>query len=228
MGASVKIAIVEDNDDLRDLLLRDVEGNGYFALGASCADELDELSRKNVFDLLVLDLNLPGESGLDISRRYKKSNPGCYIIMLTARVELEDKVVGYNSGADMYLTKPISSIELLAAIGSIARRLIDGHAEWDAILNLTNLTLTKNQSVGLNRHEAGILRLLSESPTRNLPYSILIQSCGEDVNETSKATLEVRIVRLRKKMTEISLDTWSIKAIRGEGYQLLSQILIVS
>lgn len=228
MGAQLKIALVEDNDDLRDLLLRDLVREGYAALGASCAEELDHLSIEHTFHLIVLDLNLPGESGIDIARRYKQSNPNCYIVMLTAKTQLEDKLLGYGAGADIYLTKPISSEELLAAVGNIARRLGDHRPQWEAILNLTNLTLTAAQSVSLNRYEMIILKSLCESAHRNLPYYRLIENFGEQVTETSKATLEVRIVRLRKKMEEAGLDRRAIKALRGEGYHLVPQIQIIS
>jgi DNA-binding response OmpR family regulator len=228
MDTQLKIALVEDNDDLRDLLMRDLIGAKYAVLAASCAEELDQLSAENLFKLLVLDLNLPGESGIDIARRYKQSNPNIYIIMLTARTQLEEKVEGYSAGADVYLTKPISSEELLAAIGSISRRLNDKKSNWEAVLNLRDLVLSSNQSVSLNRHEAIILKSLCESENHQLPYFRLIENFGEEVTETSKATLEVRVVRLRKKMEEIGLARKAIRALRSEGYQLLCQIQVVS
>lgn len=208
--------------------MRDLLGAGYFVFGASCAEELDKLSTENAFNLIVLDLNLPGENGIDIARRYKQSNPNIYIIMLTARSQLEEKVEGYSAGADVYLTKPVSSEELLAAIGSIYRRLNEHKSEWEAVLNLRDLVLTGNCSINLNRHEVIILKSLCESENHQLPYFRLIENLGEEVTETSKATLEVRMVRLRKKMEEIGLERKAIRALRGQGYQLLCQIQVVS
>lgn len=97
--------------------------------GQNAQEDLDDLAA-HTFDLLILDLNLPGENGLSIAQRYKRANPGCYIIMLTARSRLEDKVAGYESGADIYLTKPVSSAELIAAIKSLARRLMPHAANF--------------------------------------------------------------------------------------------------
>lgn len=228
MGAQLKIVLVEDNDDLRDLLMRDLLGAGYFVFGASCAEDLDRLSAENAFNLIVLDLNLPGESGIDIARRYKQSNPNIYIIMLTARSQLEEKVEGYSAGADVYLTKPISSQELLAAIGSVNRRLNDHKSDWEAVLYIRDLVLSANRSISLNRQEVIILKSLCESENHQLPYFRLIENFGEEVTETSKATLEVRVVRLRKKMEEIGLERKAIRALRGQGYQLLCQIQVVS
>lgn len=222
----MKIALVEDNEDLRDLLMRDLLRAGYEAQGASCAEELDRLSLDHLFDLLLLDLNLPGENGLDIARRYKKANPSCYIIMLTARIETEDKILGYGVGADVYLTKPISSDELLAAIGSMRNRMQVNQPTWEAVLNLRDLTLSSNGSIALNQHEAIILKTLIESSHQKLPYFQLLENCDEPITDNAKATLEVRIVRLRKKMASVGLDAKSIRALRGEGYHLLSRIRI--
>jgi two-component system phosphate regulon response regulator OmpR len=227
MDTQLKIALVEDNDDLRDLLARDISRAGHFIQAADCADALDDLAAGAAFDLLILDLNLPGEDGLSIAQRYKRSSPGIHIIMLTARSGLEDKVVGYESGADIYLTKPVASSELMAAIGSVSRRRSTLPESFEVVLNVRTMSLMGERSVDLNRQEVVILKALSESPNGNLPYYRLLELCGEDnVTENSKATLEVRIVRLRKKLSDAGADGKSIRAIRGEGYQLLQRIKV--
>jgi two-component system phosphate regulon response regulator OmpR len=224
----MKIALVEDNDDLRDLLLRDIHRAGFVVQSAECAEGLDDLAAQTAFDLLILDLNLPGEDGLSIAQRYKRANPGIYIMMLTARSRDEDKVVGYDSGADIYLTKPVSSAELLAAIKSLARRISPQAVDLEVVLNVRMMMLTGVKSVDLNRQEVVMLKALSESVNGNLPYYRLLELCGEDVvDEIAKATLEVRIVRLRKKLVEAGVAGKSIRAIRGEGYQLLQRIKVV-
>ena len=227
MDTGLKIALVEDNDDLRDLLLRDISRAGYDVQGAGCADDLDDLAATMTFDVLILDINLPGENGFDIARRYKQANPDVFIVMLTARVGTDDKVTGYGSGADMYLTKPVSSAELMAAIGSVCRRLQKLSSNAEIMLNVREMLLTGDGSVELNRQETVMLKALIESSNGNLPYYRLLELCGEEVNATSKATLEVRIVRLRKKLGDVGVEGKSIKAIRGEGYQLLQRIRIV-
>ena len=227
MDTGLKIALVEDNDDLRDLLLRDISRADYDVQGAGCADDLDDLAATTTFDVLILDINLPGENGFDIARRYKQANPDVFIVMLTARVGTDDKVTGYESGADMYLTKPVSSAELMAAIGSVCRRLQKPTTNAEIMLNVREMLLTGDGSTELNRQETVMLKALIESSNGNLPYYRLLELCGEEVNATSKATLEVRIVRLRKKLGEVGVEGKSIRAIRGEGYQLLQRIRIV-
>lgn len=227
MDTGLKIALVEDNDDLRDLLLRDISRAGYDVQGAGCADDLDDLAATTTFDVLILDINLPGENGFDIARRYKQANPDVFIVMLTARVGTDDKITGYGSGADMYLTKPVSSAELMAAIGSVCRRLQKPSSNAEIMLNVREMLLIGDDSVELNRQETVMLKALIESSNGNLPYYRLLELCGEEVNATSKATLEVRIVRLRKKLGDVGVEGKSIRAIRGEGYQLLQRIRIV-
>jgi len=228
MDTLLKVALVEDNDDFRDLLKRDISKAGYTVHAAESAEELDDLVTHTNIDLLILDLNLPGEDGLSISRRYKRSNPDLYIIMLTARGRELDRINGYDSGADVYLTKPISNVELMAAIGSVARRLLKHHETQDVILDPRMMTLTGVKKVELSRQEIVILKALNDSPNGNLPYFRLLELCGEvKMHEQSKAALEVRVVRLRKKLSDAGIEGKGIRAIRGEGYQLLSHIKII-
>lgn len=227
MDTRIKIVLVEDNDDLRDLLFRDISRAGYAVQNAGCADDLDDLAATTAFDMLILDINLPGENGLEIAQRYKQANPDLYIIMLTARVGTDDKVAGYDAGADIYLTKPVSSSELIAAIMSVSRRLLKPSSDQEVVLNVREMTLVGNGVAELNRQETSILKALSESADGLLPYYRLLELCGDDVNATSKSTLEVRIVRLRKKLAEAGVEGKGIRAVRSEGYQLLQRIRIV-
>lgn len=227
MDTSLKIAIVEDNDDLRALLIQDLSIAGYVVAGAESAEQLDEVFASNTFDVLIVDVNLPGENGFSIATRYKRLNKNLNIVMLTARTAVEDKVAGYGSGADLYLTKPVSNTELLAAIGSISRRITSQKESPALILNLKNLTLSGSKTVDLNRQEVAIIKGLSQSASSNLPYFKLLELCNEPVDEISKATLEVRIARLRKKFIEAGVSK-SFRALRGDGYQLLVDVQIHS
>ncbi len=227
MDSLLNIALVEDNDDLRDLLTRDITKAGYTVHATECAEDLDDLVSHTSIDLLILDLTLPGEDGLSIARRYRRANPDLYIIMLTARVHEQDRINGYESGADVYLTKPISNSELIAAIGSVARRLSKHQDLPDVILNARGMTLTGFKTIALNRQEVVMLKALSESPNGNLPYFRLLELHSDlEINEQSKAALEVRVVRLRKKLAEAGIEGKTIRAIRGEGYHLLVRIKV--
>ena len=135
---SLNIVLVEDHDLLRTVTESVLKEAGHQVLALTCAEEVDEaLSFMNP-DLYILDLNLPGEDGLTLSRRIRKSHPRVGIIMTTARTDISDRLDGYESGADIYLPKPTDPSELLAAAVALARRL---HPEFfvDSTSSLQNI-----------------------------------------------------------------------------------------
>ena len=123
MATHLNIVVVEDNDDLREAIVEVLSALGHRVLGLTCAEELGDEGAQAVIDLLVVDLNLPGEDGVSLTRRLRQIQPGLRILMMTARDTVRDKVSGYEAGADMYLTKPVSIEELTAAVQSLEQRL---------------------------------------------------------------------------------------------------------
>jgi DNA-binding response OmpR family regulator len=117
----LNVVVVEDHDVLREVTLDALRVQGYHVQGVDCAEALGDLPFQP--DLYIVDLNLPGEDGISLSRRLRAAQPEVGIIMTTARNSIAAKVEGYASGADIYLTKPCSLEELLAAVRSLARRL---------------------------------------------------------------------------------------------------------
>ncbi len=123
MATHLNIVVVEDNDDLREAIVEVLSALGHRVLGLTCAEELGDEGAQAVIDLLVVDLNLPGEDGVSLTRRLRQIQPGLRILMMTARDTVRDKVSGYEAGADMYLTKPVSIEELTAAVQSLEQGL---------------------------------------------------------------------------------------------------------
>lgn len=119
----MNILVVEDNDSLRQATVAMLIRHGHWTTGLVCAEDLDDLRLNPQPDLFIIDLNLPGEDGLSLSRRLRAAQPLVGIIMVTARSLLGDKLAGYESGADLYLAKPVDPAELLAAVESLGRRL---------------------------------------------------------------------------------------------------------
>ncbi|MGI9211733.1 MAG: response regulator transcription factor [Methylococcaceae bacterium] len=126
MDSGLNIIVVEDHDDLREITIEALCVLNHRVKGVASAEMLDEVLEKNDTDILVLDLNLPGEDGISLSRRIRAAQPTIGIIMVTVREQIRDRIEGYGSGADLYLTKPTSIEELQAAIKALARRL-PGH-----------------------------------------------------------------------------------------------------
>ena len=219
---ALKIAVVEDHDDLRELFVSFVGGMGHQVVGCALADELDEYLGSETPDLLILDLNLPGEDGYSIARRIRAVHPGMYILMLTARSTIEDRMRGYVDGADIYLTKPVSPHELAIVVENIERRL--GHASdlgGQLSVNMSNLELRGPKSSQiLTPPDFQLLKGLAEAPERQLPYCRLLEILALDLDDRGRRTLEVRISRLQKKLHAVGGDQPAIKSIWKEGYWL--------
>jgi len=227
MVTQFNIAVIEDHDALREVMIERISAMGYRVLGASCADDFDELLIKNRFDLLILDLNLPGEDGLSIAQRMRLAHPEIFIIMMTARGAEEDRVTGYQLGADIYLPKTSSLKELEAAIASLARRKqANDNQATTIVLDPQQLMLIGKHSVSLGKAEVLMLKAMVEAPNQRLDYWRILDLLEKEVNDRNKATLEVAIVRLRKKLAQVGAEGDTIKSLHKEGYQLLCPLAI--
>ena len=207
----MNIVVIEDYASLRIMILKTIEKLGYSAVGLSCAEELDDIAIGKTTDIFIIDLNLPDEDGISLTRRIRKSNPLVGIIMLTARSREADKVLGYESGADIYLTKPVSFSELTAAIATLSRRI---QAEKtitvadNLILDSSRLILRfKDAEIGINETEAIILQTLARANAQQLEHWQLLEVIGENLDSASaKSYLNVRIHRLRQKLIVIGCN----------------------
>lgn len=220
------IALVEDHVDLRELFVDFLVAEGHGVAGFDCADDLDDYLPTHHVDLLVLDVNLPGEDGFSIASRLREAHPDLHIVMITARTALEDRIRGYACGADIYLSKPVAPAELGAAVRGIARRIKGQQARRMMIVIDTDRLEVRgpNGSAGLAAAEVLMLRTLAEAPGRRLDYWRLFELLELEVNDKSKNVLEVRISRLKKKLHEVGAPEPAIKSLWKEGYQLCVQI----
>jgi len=229
----LKICIVEDNDDLRESLVEVLQHQGHEVRGAGSAEELPETGHLEPFELMLLDLNLPGEDGLQVAQRLKRVQPGLRIIMMTTRTSLIDRVKGYDTGADLYLPKPVAEAELLSAVRALARQ-IRGHTQQSQNGHPAALTLDPQAQllsgpqgvVPLNPVEVTLLTSLAFAPGQRLEHWQLIESMGLEVCTSSKANLAVRITRLRGKLGQAGCPGSALKSLRTSGYQLGAHIEI--
>lgn len=223
MATVLNIVVVEDHDALREVTVEALCRMGHQAVGVDCAEALDDEVGAFPADLLVIDLNLPGEDGISLTRRIRAAQPNVGIIMVTARSQIDDKLAGYENGADLYLTKPTSVAELGAAVLALGRRLKRDERGGTAafLLNRGALLLQGPRGqVGLTVYEAAILAAFARAQGHRLEYWQLIELAGKPGVEVRKSTLEVQIVRLRKKLLLAGSVDQPIKAMRGQGYQL--------
>lgn len=224
----MKIIVVEDHQDLRELFVEHLLNDGFDVQGASCGEDLDDHMATSSVDLIILDLGLPGEGGLDIARRVRAAQANMHIIMLTARTTEDDRIRGYESGADMYLPKPISPQELSAAVRAVHRR-VDASTKAGVLLTLNVLRMTlisPDGEASISKSDTALLKALATAPDHRLAYWRLFEVTERDQSDTAKGQLELQIFRLRKKLAEIGVPEDLIKSVRKEGYQLTQQIRI--
>ena len=233
MSTPLNIIVVEDHDDLRESLVELLQDKGHHTIGLSCAEDVDDKVGKVSIDLLIVDLNLPGEDGYSLTRRFRAAQPKVGIVMVTARHKLADKVQGYESGADIYLPKPVDPEELLAAVNAVARKLPSQQAQSadpaaaTLTLHALGMKLEGPQGVEkLNDNEVVILSALARAAGQRLEAWQLLQTLGQSMDDNSKSSLEVRIVRLRKKMVQVGADKGCISNVRNVGYQLCTPMAI--
>jgi DNA-binding response OmpR family regulator len=222
----LKIVVVDGNVYLRNATV-DVLGHmGHDARGVASGDALDKEIEEFALDFLVIDL--PGAEGLSLARRMRASHPDIGIIILAAQMRVDDKVAGYQSGADFYLTKPVSLQEFGAAIDAVARRLRRVGLKPSAItLNLVSLQLSGPLgAVDVSRRESALLRAFMAADEQLLDTAQIQSAVGKTADEFSKATLEVQIVRLRKKLEAVGAAPPTIKSVRSVGYQLCVPLLL--
>ena len=227
MASKLTITVVEDHDALRAVTVEALRRQGHHVLGIACAEALDDEAARFPADVFIIDINLPGEDGLSLSRRIRQSNPRAGIIMASGRTMLDDRIAGYDSGADVYLSKPVEMEELLAAVSSIQRRIDLSQAESSGLPRhglvvdaRAMLVSGPKGSVVISRSELQMLSAFSTSAGQQLEYWQLMEALGHTPDEFRKATLEVKVVRLRKKLIEAGAESRCIRAVRLFGYQL--------
>ena len=231
----LNIVLVEDHDILRQMILQALQEAGHQVTGLSCAEELEDVAGGHAVDVFLIDLNLPGEDGLTLTERVRKAYPLAGLVIMSARSALDDKLAGYARGADLYLTKPVEVPELCAAVAAQGHRrqrvsalLQQGQAELFR-LESQHMRLCKpgHDWIGLTAAETAILTAFSRAPGQRVAYWQIAETLGLDLNTYPKSSLEVRIVRLRKKLVEAGAPGSCIESVRNHGYQLCISIQVV-
>ena len=219
----MKILIVEDEKLLADTLCTMLRSKGYEAEAVYDGESGRDWAETGVYDLLILDVMMPGLNGYEVARSVRKSRVGTPILMLTARSALEDRIEGLDSGADYYLTKPFDSRELLACVGALLRRQggqVNELRYGNTVLDLNSCTLSCGEkSLRLSAREFDVLRYLMQNGERVLSKELILEKVwGYDSNAVENH-VEVYVGFLRKKLASLGSNV-RIEAIRRLGYHL--------
>lgn len=230
MATPLNILVVEDHDGLRDVTVEILGAQGHVVTGLDCAEAVAELPASWKCDIAILDLNLPGEDGLALASRLRTMQPGIGIVMVTVRHALDEKLAGYEHGADLYLTKPTAPEELCAAVQALARRigLTASIPVADFVLDMPARVLrTPAGSIGLRSSEASVLHALARAPEQLLEAWQLLLILEKPDDTQGKAQLEVLISRLRGKLTRHGAPSNVLRAERGKGYRLCLALKLI-
>lgn len=229
----LNIIIIEDYSTLREQLVIRLTYEGHHVQGIDSGIALDEQLKHNPPpDILLLDLNLPVEDGHSIAARMRQAFPNMGIIMHTVRTSSSEKMLGYQNGADMYISKPATSAEISAAIASLARRLIrqpPQNQTWTLSIQEHILISPSQQTLTLNYPEVLTLKNMALAPNQLLEYERVLALLKPFHPDWNKTNLEVYFSRLRKKLSPLLLQNQpSIKMVRGVGYTLCFALAVNS
>jgi two-component system OmpR family response regulator len=227
-----RILIVDDDPEIRRLLVDYLERNGFEAVAARDGREMGHALERHAIDLVVLDLMLPDADGLTLCRDLR-SRSNLPVLMLTARGEETDRIIGIEMGADDYLVKPFNPRELLARIKTILRRtralppnlrpepqrcLV--FAGWKLDTATRALTAPDGVATPLSGGEFRLLRVMLDHPNRVLNRDQLMEMIHGRESEPYDRAIDVQVSRLRQRLRDDSREPQLIKTVRGEGYVL--------
>lgn len=223
------ILIVDDDERIRGLLQKFLSRNGYWVSIARDAAHARRLLEGLEFDLIVLDVMMPGEDGVSLTRGLRETleTP---IMLLTARGESVDKISGLEAGADDYLTKPFEPKELLLRINAILRRVpkVEAEREVPKTLHMGQIRydLTRrelwmgNDLIRLTATENTLMKIFSSRPHEPVSRAKLVEDLGRDKGQAQERAVDVQITRLRRKLENDPKSPRYLQTVRGAGYML--------
>jgi two-component system response regulator BaeR len=218
-----RILIVEDEDKIADILRDYLVQHGFDTHRLTRGDEVEEWMRVHGADLVLLDLMLPGKNGLDVCKALRSAGTKAAIVMVTARVEEIDRLLGLELGADDYICKPFSPREVVARVKAVLRR---GHA-GAALESAPGLVLDEggwrallgDRDLGLTAVEFQLLKVLMAQPGRIFSRDQLMDAMYRDERVVSDRTVDSHIKKLRKKISEVAPQREIIHSVYGVGYK---------
>lgn len=227
------ILVVDDDSDVRWMAERYLGKHGFDVVSAPDGVRMREIVAERRFDLVILDITMPGEDGLSLARFLREHHEPIAIVMLTASGEVVDRVVGLEIGADDYLTKPCDPRELLARVKSVLRRTGKARTEPETPgpelnrvrFGLCELNLESHKLFGEDQEEIPItgmefdlLKAFSENPNKVLSRDRLLDLANKRDRDAFDRSIDIRITRIRKKIERDPSKPQVIKTVRGAGY----------
>ena len=225
------VLVVDDDKRICDLVFRFLRDNGFVVLTAQSVDDAEEKMSSFSFDALVVDVMMPGRTGTEFVQEMRARNDMQPVLLLTALGEAEDRILGFESGADDYLAKPFEPKELVLRLKAILRRVQAVQkpkqsaymiGAWRFDPQHDELESEEGRVVRLTSVEGNLLRALIDSIGEVVTRDELAQRCDLD---TGARTIDVQVTRLRKKLEENTKAPRYLQTIRGKGYLLRANVI---
>ncbi|MDJ0827919.1 MAG: response regulator [Rhodobacter sp.] len=224
------LLIVDDDERIRGLLQKFLMRNGFWVTAARDAKHARSVLSGLEFDLIVLDVMMPGEDGVSLTRSLREDGVATPVLLLTAKGETEDRIVGLEAGADDYLPKPFEPKELLLRINAILRRVPAQAAEAEApkflMLGPIRYDVERGEMwrgddlVRLTATEAQLMKIFSACPNEPVSRTKLVEELGRDRGQAQERAVDVQITRLRRKLEAEPKQPRYLQTVRGAGYML--------
>ncbi|WP_417524633.1 response regulator [Marinovum sp.] len=223
------LLIVDDDERIRVLLQKFLIRNGFLVSAARDAGHARRILSGLDFDLIVLDVMMPGEDGISLTRDLRQTST-TPILLLTAKGETEDRIAGLEAGADDYLVKPFEPKELLLRINAILRRMPEA-PETNALPKLLSLGPLRydiargelwqgEEQVRLTATESQLMRIFAAKPGEAVSRAQLVEDLGRDKGQSQERAVDVQITRLRRKLEADPKQPRYLQTVRGAGYML--------
>lgn len=220
----MRVLVADDEEKVASFVRRGLEEAGYAVDVAADGDEAAWLAAEHEYDAMVLDVMMPGRDGITLVRQLRRRDVTTPVLMLTARTRIEDRVHGLDAGADDYLAKPFSMVELLARLRALLRRRRPEFGNQlkvgDLALDLVTRTATRgSREIALTNREFALLELLMLSSPRPVSKTAIVEHVWDRNFDSGTNVVEVYIKYLREKLTAGD-ESPLIHTIRGVGYSL--------
>ena len=217
-----RILIVEDEQKLAALLRDYLTQEGFEVAMLDRGDQVEDWVRANGTDLILLDLMLPGKNGLEVCKALRASGVPVSIIMVTARVDEIDRLLGLELGADDYICKPFSPREVVARVKAVLRRVKRGDAPQDTGLTLDESgykATVAGKDLGLTAVEFELLKVLASHPGRIYTREQLMDMMYRDQRVVSDRTVDSHVKKIRRKIASVMPDREIVHSVYGVGYK---------
>ncbi|WP_202839337.1 response regulator transcription factor [Luteimonas saliphila] len=221
-----RLAVVEDDAELREqIMLPALRRAGFEAVGLESALQFYRMWAGSSFDLVLLDVGLPDDDGVDVARHLRGLSPSLGIVMCTGHGRSADRMRGLRAGIDAYLVKPLEMEEVVETLRNVHGRLagrggadVPGQGGWALDRHGWSLSAPSGATVTLNQAERQIMGILAARPNQPVSRETLISHLTSDVDGFDPHRLEMLVYRLRRKCLDASGEALPLKAVRGVGY----------